>query len=131
MKTGIHIEGVSPERTKAIADGILDILRVSFDSHADQKTTRAALRALQDGFAYKFQSTKNFGTDDEEPIKEVSVDGTRKLIGEGHFKAGSMGPKMEAALGFVVSGGDHAIITSLDKAVDALMGKTGTHIVPN
>ncbi|MBC8463191.1 carbamate kinase, partial [Candidatus Bathyarchaeota archaeon] len=39
--------------------------------------------------------------------------------------------KMEAALGFVVAGGDHAIITSLDKAVDALMGKTGTHIVPN
>ena len=74
---------------------------------------------------------KNFGTDDEEPVRKVSVDETRKLIGEGHFKAGSMGPKMEAALGFVVEGGDHAIITSLDKAVDALMGKTGTHIVPN
>ena len=74
---------------------------------------------------------KNFGTDDEEPVREVSVNETRKLISEGHFKAGSMGPKMEAALGFVVDGGDHAIITSLDKAVDALMGKTGTHIVPN
>ena len=42
-----------------------------------------------------------------------------------------MGPKIEAAMGFVERGGDHAIITSLDKAVDALAGKTGTHIVPN
>ncbi len=55
----------------------------------------------------------------------------KKLLGEGHFKAGSMGPKMEAALSFVEAGGERAIITSLNKAVDALAGKTGTHIVPN
>ena len=73
---------------------------------------------------------KNFGTDNEEPVRKVTVDEARVLISEGHFKAGSMGPKMEAALGFVVEGGDHAIITSLDNAVDALAGKTGTHIVP-
>jgi carbamate kinase len=74
---------------------------------------------------------KNYGTDNEEPVTEVTIDEAKKLISEGHFKAGSMGPKMEAALSFVVEGGDHAIITSLDKAVDALAGKTGTHIVPN
>ena len=73
----------------------------------------------------------NFGTEDEEPVRKVNVDQTKKLISEGHFKAGSMGPKMEAALSFVIEGGDHAIITSLNKAVDALAGKTGTHIVPN
>ena len=74
---------------------------------------------------------KNYGTDNEEPVKEVTVDKAKQLISEGHFKAGSMGPKMEAALSFVVEGGDRAVITSLDKAVDALAGKTGTHIVPN
>lgn len=73
----------------------------------------------------------NFGTDNEEPVKKVTVDQAKKYLGEGHFKAGSMGPKIEAALGFVERGGDHAIITSLDKAADALAGKTGTHIVPN
>jgi len=73
----------------------------------------------------------NFGTDNEEPVKKVTVDQAKQYLGEGHFKAGSMGPKMEAALGFVERGGDHAIITSLDKAADALAGKTGTHIVPN
>jgi carbamate kinase len=72
----------------------------------------------------------NFGTDHEKPVEKVTVDQAKKYLSEGHFKAGSMGPKMEAALGFVERGGDHAIITSLDKAVDALKGKTGTHIVP-
>ncbi len=74
---------------------------------------------------------KNFGSDNEEPVRKVKVDEAKQLISEGHFKAGSMGPKMGAALSFVEAGGDHAIITSLDKAVDALEGKTGTHIVPN
>jgi carbamate kinase len=73
----------------------------------------------------------NYGTDKEEPVRKVTVDQAKKYLGEGHFKAGSMGPKIEAALGFVERGGDHAIITSLDKAVDALAGKTGTHIVHN
>ncbi len=73
----------------------------------------------------------NFGTENEEPVRKVTVDQAKKYLSEGHFKAGSMGPKVEAALGFVERGGDHAIITSLDKAVDALEGKTGTHIVPN
>ncbi|MCW4049519.1 MAG: carbamate kinase [Candidatus Bathyarchaeota archaeon] len=73
----------------------------------------------------------NYGTDKEEPVKEMTVDQAKKYQAEGHFKAGSMGPKVWAALGFVERGGEHAIITSLDKAVDALEGKTGTHIVPN
>jgi len=73
----------------------------------------------------------NYGTDNETPVKSMTVDESKKLSAEGHFKAGSMGPKIEAARGFVERGGDHAIITSLDKAVDALAGKTGTHIVPN
>ncbi len=74
---------------------------------------------------------KNFGSDNEEPVRTVNVDEAKQLISEKHFKAGSMGPKMEAALSFVEAGGDRAIITSLDKAVAALNGETGTHITPN
>ena len=48
---------------------------------------------------------------------------------EGHFASGSMLPKIEAALKFAESKpGRVAIITSLDKAVDALEGKDGTWI---
>lgn len=73
----------------------------------------------------------NFGTDHEIPLREITVDQAKQYLSERHFKAGSMGPKVEAALGFVERGGEHSIITSLDKAVDAIAGKTGTHIVPN
>jgi carbamate kinase len=72
----------------------------------------------------------NYGKENEEPVKRMTVEEAKRYLVEGHFKAGSMGPKVEAALGFVERGGDHAIVTSLDKAVDALGGKTGTHIVP-
>ena len=46
---------------------------------------------------------------------------------EGHFAPGSMLPKVQAAMKFVRSNpSKKAIITSLDKAIDALEGKTGT-----
>ena len=71
-----------------------------------------------------------FGSDHEAPIEEMTVAEAKRYLGEGHFKAGSMGPKVEAATGFVERGGERAIITSLDKAAEALDGGTGTHIVP-
>lgn len=46
---------------------------------------------------------------------------------EGHFAPGSMLPKVQACMKFVrANPGKRAIITSLDKALDALEGKTGT-----
>jgi carbamate kinase len=72
----------------------------------------------------------NFGSENEIPIEKMTITEAKKYLSEGHFKAGSMGPKVEAAMGFVERGGERAIITSLDKAADALEGRTGTHIVP-
>jgi len=72
----------------------------------------------------------NFGSEDETPIERMTITEAKKYLTEGHFKAGSMGPKVEAAMGFVERGGERAIVTSLDKAADALEGRTGTHIVP-
>jgi carbamate kinase len=71
----------------------------------------------------------NYGKENEKPIKRMTVEEAKRYLSEGHFKAGSMGPKVEAALGFVERGGEQAVITSLDKAVAALEGKTGTHIL--
>ena len=53
----------------------------------------------------------------------------KKYPEEGHFLAGSMGPKVKACIRFLEWGGKRAVITSLDKAVAALAGETGTHIV--
>ncbi len=70
----------------------------------------------------------NFGKSDEKPLGKITVSKAEKYFDEGHFLGGSMGPKMQAAIRFVKAGGDKAIITSLDHAVDALEGKTGTII---
>jgi len=44
---------------------------------------------------------------------------------------GSMGPKVLAGIRFVKSGGKRSIITWLSKALDGLLGKTGTIIIPD
>ena len=46
----------------------------------------------------------------------------------GHFASGSMGPKVEAALRFVRSGGSRSIITALDQLAAAIDGHVGTVI---
>ncbi len=73
----------------------------------------------------------NFGTPQEKAVKNVTLSEMKKLHKEGHFKAGSMGPKVLACIRFIEWGGECAIITSLDKAIDALVGKAGTRIVPD
>jgi len=70
----------------------------------------------------------NYGTDDEEAISKMTVAEAEKYGSEGHFAAGSMDPKVRAAIQFVKAGGERAIITSLDKAFEALEGKAGTTI---
>ncbi len=72
----------------------------------------------------------NFGKDNATPLREVTCAEATKLAAEGHFLPGSMGPKMASAIKFVEEGGARSIISSLDKAAEALEGKTGTVIVP-
>jgi carbamate kinase len=71
----------------------------------------------------------NFGKPDQRELGHVGLAEMRRYQAEGHFPPGSMGPKVEAALRFIESGGRRAVITSLDAAVPALRGETGTHIV--
>lgn len=61
-------------------------------------------------------------------MDHISVSEARQYIEVGQFAKGSMGPKMEAACRFIEAGGKKSIITSLDKALLALKGKTGTII---
>ena len=70
----------------------------------------------------------NYGKPDETWLGHVSADELSKYQEEGHFKAGSMGPKVAAALRFVKNGGKKAIIASLNEALRALKGEAGTQI---
>lgn len=71
----------------------------------------------------------NWGKPNQQNLDAVSLADAAKYVEEGHFAPGSMLPKVQAAMKFVRSNpGKKAIITSLDKAIEALEGKTGTVI---
>ncbi len=72
----------------------------------------------------------NYGKPDESALETVHLDEIDRLTAEGHFLAGSMGPKVEAATQFARSTGRTATITSLENVLDGLNGSVGTHIVP-
>lgn len=72
-----------------------------------------------------------FGQPDAEAVGHVSLERIRELEAEGHFGAGSMGPKVAAARAFVENGGRAAIITKLDLLAEAArrpLGEVGTVI---
>lgn len=70
----------------------------------------------------------NFNKDNEKQVDRMSIAEARVGIRNDQFGEGSMLPKIESAIDFVKSTGKEAIITSLDKAKDAIEGKTGTVI---
>ncbi len=71
----------------------------------------------------------NFGTDKEQNLTHVSLGELETYFKQGHFSAGSMGPKVEAVIQFIENGGKRAIITHHDHAYEALLGQTGTHVI--
>lgn len=71
----------------------------------------------------------DFGTPKERPLSRLTASQARRYLGEGQFPPGSMGPKIEAAIDYLEAGGEFVVITSLEKVLEALRGRTGTHIV--
>jgi len=71
----------------------------------------------------------NFGTSEQSPIGRIHVKSMRQLIEKNIFPAGSIGPKVEAAVQFVEKGGEMAIVASIENAEEALKGKSGTVII--
>jgi len=69
----------------------------------------------------------NFNKPDQQNLDHMTLAEAEKHCADGQFAPGSMLPKVKAAMKFVTAYPEKkAIITSLDKAIDALEGKTGT-----
>ena len=72
----------------------------------------------------------NFGKPDQQNLSQLTIAQARDYIKQGHFAPGSMLPKVESCISFVeATQGGKALITSLEKAREALQGHTGTIIV--
>ncbi len=70
----------------------------------------------------------NFGKPDQKFIDKMTVSEAEQYLKEGQFPAGSMGPKIEAAIDYLRHGGKHVIVTQPHLLGDAIHGRTGTHI---
>jgi carbamate kinase len=108
-----HLVGV-----EAVIDKDLAGERLAYDVRAD------VLMILTD----VPQAALHFNTPEQINLGTISLAEAKLYHGEGHFKAGSMGPKMMAAIRFLDRGGKTSIITSLDVAADAVQGNAGTII---
>ena len=71
----------------------------------------------------------NYGKENQQDLDRMTVAEAKRYFAEKQFPAGSMGPKIQAAIDFLERGGSEVLITSIEKIVDAFEGKTGTRIV--
>jgi carbamate kinase len=72
----------------------------------------------------------NYNKPDQVWLDRLTTAEARRYYDEGHFQPGSMGPKIEAALDYLKSGGREVIITNPENITRALRGETGTRVVP-
>jgi len=72
---------------------------------------------------------ENFGKPNAKPIKVMDIEMAERMLKEGQFPPGSMGPKIRAAIEYIKGGGKEVLITSIEKLKSALIGRSGTRIV--
>ena len=70
----------------------------------------------------------NFGKENQKPIRHATLSEMKQYMAEGHFKPGSMKPKIEAIVEFLKGGGTKAVITSPENLLRAVKGEAGTTI---
>ena len=73
----------------------------------------------------------NFGKENQQNLGTIKLKDLIAYNNEGHFPAGSMGPKIDSAIKFLENGGKLVTITSLENAAAAIDGNAGTRIIPN
>jgi carbamate kinase len=71
----------------------------------------------------------NYGKKNEKFLRSLTTRQAARFLAQGQFPAGSMGPKIEAAVRFVRKTGKRAVITSIENIESAIKGKSGTEVV--
>jgi carbamate kinase len=71
----------------------------------------------------------DYGTPNQRSLDVMTLDEARQYLADGQFPAGSMGPKVKAAIRFLEDGGTEAIVTAPEVLAAALRGADGTRIV--
>ena len=77
------------------------------------------------------QVAVHFRRPDQRWLERITVSEAKQYLEEGEFPKGSMGPKVEAAVSFLERGGQEVLITTPAALERAIVGETGTRIVPD
>jgi carbamate kinase len=104
---------------EAVVDKDLSAARLAHLVHADLLLILTAVQRVQ----------IKFGTPQAQELARMTVSEARRLLDEGEFPAGSMGPKVQSCVNFVAAGGARAVIASLAEAADAVFGSAGTEVL--
>jgi carbamate kinase len=72
----------------------------------------------------------DWGKPTQRAVSRMTVAEARRYMAEGHFKPGSMLPKVQALIDFLEGGGKEGLITDPTHLAPALQGETGTRVVP-
>lgn len=72
----------------------------------------------------------HYGGNHQKYLRAMTITEAQRYLKSGHFPPGSMGPKVEAAMGFVRHTGNRAVISSVRAIKDAVEKKAGTEVVP-
>jgi carbamate kinase len=70
----------------------------------------------------------DFGGPGQKPLRHLKTEEAKKYLAQGEFAPGSMGPKIEAAIEFIESGGEEVIISTPALMSEAVKGRAGTKI---
>jgi len=73
----------------------------------------------------------DFGKPSQREAPVLTVDEAKAHLDEGQFPAGSMGPKIRAAIEYIEAGGREVLITTAGQLKAALLRRTGTRIIRN
>ncbi|HEY4371869.1 MAG TPA: carbamate kinase [Burkholderiales bacterium] len=100
----------------------------------DKDLTSAMLAARLGAVAFIMltgveQVALDFGKPTQRAVEKLTASEARKHHQDGQFPPGSMGPKIDAALNFLADYDGMVVITSLERAFEALTGSAGTRIV--
>ena len=121
---GIAVTETAPERYRG-AEAVIDKDRASALLAASLDVPLLVLSTGVEQVAIHFRKP------DERWLDRMTASDAARYLAEGEFPKGSMGPKVEAAIGFLERGGEEVLITTPASLQRALAGQTGTRIVPD
>lgn len=117
--------GVPIVRTADGTEGVEAVIDKDFSAAVVAKTVDAARLVILTAVD---NIMINFGKPDQQPLETVTADELRRYADEDQFAAGSMLPKVQAALLFADAPGKEAVIGPLERAVEVIRGEAGTVI---